>query len=149
MIVYMNEEDIPFFDIDIDDETLDDLKELACKESYDNLNDFILYIISSHIDAQDTQMRDGKVTIELTGFDLDVVKEIAEETECADLSECVYDMIQAAIKERNETPIIISLPNHLISLIDESVDKGKYESRSQMINFILRGYFGTIGKILR
>ena len=58
-------------------------------------------------------------------------------------------MIQAAIKERNETPINISLPNHLISLIDESVDKGKYESRSQMINFILRGYFGTIGKILR
>ena len=149
MIVYMNEEDIPFFDIDIDDETLDDLKELACKESYDNLNDFILYIISSHIDARDAQMRDGKVAIELTGFDLDVVKEIAEETECADLSECVYDMIQAAIKERNETHIIISLPNHLISLIDESVDKGKYESRSQMINFILRGYFGTIGKILR
>ena len=149
MIVYMNEEDIPFFDIDIDDETLDDLKELACKESYDNLNDFILYIISSHIDARDAQMRDGKVAIELTGFDLDVVKEIAEETECADLSECVYDMIQAAIKERNETPISISLPNHLISLIDESVDKGKYESRSQMINFILRGYFGTIGKILR
>ena len=114
-----------------------------------DLNDFILYIISSPIDARDAQMRDGKVAIELTGFDLDVVKEIAEETECADLSECVYDMIQAAIKERNETPINISLPNHLISLIDESVEKGKYESRSQMINFILRGYFGTIGKILR
>ncbi len=147
--MHMNEDDIPFFDIDIDDETLEDLKELACKENYDNLNDFILYIISSHIDAQDTQMRDGKVTIELTGFDLDVVKEIAKEEGCCDLNECVYDMIQAAIKEHNETSLIISLPNHLISLIDESVDKGKYESRSQMINLILRGYFGTIGKILR
>lgn len=91
----------------------------------------------------------SKLTIEIDDFSLDRLKEMAEEDGYSDVDAYATELFNNAMYEQDSTDLIVSIPNTLIELLDRDVKTDCYESRSDLITFILRMYYSDIGRLLK
>lgn len=82
-----------------------------------------------------------KLAVEIDDFDLNTLKKMAEEDGYDNLEDYVWVLIQDQIQRRNETEIIVSLPDFILQKLDEEVKADSYESRSEALSMILRRYY--------
>lgn len=82
-----------------------------------------------------------RLTVDVDDFDLKTLKKMAEEDGYDKLEEYVWVLIQDQIQRRNETEIIVSLPDFILQKLDEEVKADSYDSRSEALSMILRRYY--------
>lgn len=91
----------------------------------------------------------NKLTIEIDNYDLERLKVMAEEEGYDNLDEYATELFNFAMCVQDDVDFIVSLPKSIVELLDRDIKIDGYESRSDVIAFILRTYYSNIGRFLR
>ncbi len=91
----------------------------------------------------------NKLTIEIDNYDLERLKVMAEEEGYDNLDEYATELFNFAMCVQDDVDFIASLPKSIVELLDRDIKIDGYESRSDVIAFILRTYYSNIGCFLR
>ena len=91
----------------------------------------------------------SKITIEIEDYMMEQLKSMAEEDGYNDLNEYAAELFNNAIYAQDNVDFIVSLPKILVELLDRDIISDGYESRSDIIEFILRTYYSHMGRFLK
>lgn len=91
----------------------------------------------------------NKLTIEIDDISLDRVRELAEENGYDDVDDYAAELLNNAIYEQDKIDFIVSLPKELVRLLDKDIKSDGYDSRSDIITFIIRAYYSSMGHFIK
>ncbi|WP_400256275.1 ribbon-helix-helix domain-containing protein [Candidatus Methanomassiliicoccus intestinalis] len=90
-----------------------------------------------------------KLTIELDDRMMDQLQIMAEEDGYDDVGYYATERFIAMMAQDNSVDVIVSLPKFLMDEINEDIKNEAYDSASDVITFLLRSYYSTIGRFLQ